>query len=267
MKQKIIKLLRKKLFQGIWEKLHHFAKVGMNYWGGASLYESGEISVLHYIHKKHNTQKEIVIFDVGANIGTYSLLSYDIFDRENVMIFSFEPSIHTYKTLVENTQHIDAIRPINIGFGEISEKLKLYSSGKESVFASVYNLNNQYLSFKDEYSEEIIITTIDSFCKDFKIESIDFLKIDIEGHELYALKGAKELIKNNKIKFIQFEFGECHIDSRTFFKDFYDLFNKEYLFYRVVSDGLREIKTYSTDLEIFNTANFLIELKDSSHKT
>jgi FkbM family methyltransferase len=267
MKKKVIKILRKKLFQGIWEKLHHFSKIGMNHWGGASLYQSGEISVLDYINQKLKNQQEIVIFDVGANIGDYSLLTYDIFGRNNVTIYSFEPSTHTYKTLVESTQHIDAIKPINIGFGEKSEKLILYSSGRESVYASVYNLNNPNSSFKDEYSEEIIVTTLDSFCKELKIGCIDFLKIDIEGHELFALKGAEELINNNKIKYIQFEFGECHIDSRTFFKDFYEIFKKDYLFYRVVSDGLRKINTYSTDLEIFNTANFLIELKNTSFKT
>lgn len=265
MKQRIIQFLRTRRFQGTWETLYRISKIGMNYWGGASLCYSGEIHVLHYIKKKLNETESIILFDVGANDGDYALLAYDIF-KNKLKIYSFEPSEYTFKILVENTKGIDSINSYNIGFGEKIGKVKLYSSGKGSTLASVYNLSNRSSTFKEEYSEEIKIETIDSFCNKNNLESIDILKIDIEGHELYALKGAKDLIKNKKIRFIQFEFGECHIDSKTFFKDFINFFNEEYTFYRIVSDGLRKIESYSSNLEIFGTANFLVELNSSLYK-
>ena len=50
-----------------------------------------------------------------------------------------------------------------------------------------------------------------------KFSKIDLLKLDVEGHELYLLS-AKKFI--SKISVIQFEFGGCNIDTRTYFRDF-----------------------------------------------
>ena len=47
---------------------------------------------------------------------------------------------------------------------------------------------------------------------------IDIVKIDIEGREIAALTGFGEAI--NAASIIQFEYGECNIDTRTYFQDF-----------------------------------------------
>jgi len=263
MKNKITSLFRSIIFQGFWEKVLHVSKIGMNHWGGASIYHSGEIKAMHYVKEKLKATS-FTIFDIGANHGDYAKLAHAIFEG-SARIFSFEPSTHTYEILVNRTNKIDRILPYKIGFGEKEDQLRLYSSGQGSSLASVYNLSQPLATFKEEYSELIDISTIDSFCKNNAIEVIDFMKIDIEGHELYALKGAKELLVNHKIKFIQFEFGECHIDSRTFFKDFYDLLGSNYTLYRIVPNGLRKINSYSAKLEIFHTANFLAEHNHIGH--
>ena len=60
-----------------------------------------------------------------------------------------------------------------------------------------------------------------------KIDDIDFIKIDVEGHELAVLQGAVNMINQNRIKVIQFEFNVANILSRVFLKDFYDLLENE----------------------------------------
>ena len=77
-----------------------------------------------------------------------------------------------------------------------------------------------------------------------------------------ALLGAAQMLKKKKIQFIQFEFGGCNIDSRTFFQDFWYLLKDDYQFYRIVRNGLQPINGYSEALEIFMTINFLLELKN-----
>ncbi len=69
------------------------------------------------------------------------------------------------------------------------------------------------------------------------------------------------MIEEKKIRFIQFEFGPCNIDSRTYFRDFYDLLNENYSLYRIAANGLRAITRYTTDCEVFATSNFLAELR------
>ena len=107
--------------------------------------------------------------------------------------------------------------------------------------------------------EEIKIKTIDSYCDEHAIKTINLLKLDIEGHELDALKGAKRMLSSGAIDFIQFEFGGCNIDSRTYFQDFYYLLKDDFRFFRILKDGLFPIKSYKEEYEVFITTNFLAE--------
>jgi hypothetical protein len=49
------------------------------------------------------------------------------------------------------------------------------------------------------------------------------MKMDIEGHELFALRGAKRALARGVIRPLSFEFGTGNINSRTFFRDYWDL--------------------------------------------
>ena len=88
-------------------------------------------------------------------------------------------------------------------------------------------------------------------------QQIDICKIDIEGHELDALVGFGEAIKH--ISVIQFEFGGCNIDTRTFFQDFWYFFQeKGFDLYRISPIGLIHIPRYrELDEFFFITTNYL----------
>lgn len=263
MKTTILKIIRRKRFQPLWEKLFHFSKIGMNFWGGASLMHSGEIYALKYAQHKLKDTNRLVIFDVGANYGEFALIASEIFKGKKI-IYSFEPSAFTYENLkksIEGANAADHIKAQNFGFSATPGKVKLYSSSQGASIASVYNLKRPSSEFKEELVEEVELRAIDEFCLENNIHKIDYLKVDIEGHEFQALLGARKMIEEKRIRFIQFEFGECHIDSRTFFRDFYDLLSPYYKFHRIVSNGIREVSGYSTNLEVFDTVNYLAELK------
>ena len=68
--------------------------------------------------------------------------------------------------------------------------------------------------------------------------------------------GAEEMLKQRKIHRIQFEFGGCNIDSRTFFRDFWMILSNDYDIFRIMKDGLWQITNYSEQLEIFTYSNF-----------
>ena len=77
------------------------------------------------------------------------------------------------------------------------------------------------------FEEQVSLIRFDEYWKN-KDQLIDYVKIDVEGHELDVLEGFGDLI--NKIKLIQFEFGGCNIDTRTFFKIFGIFFKKKNFF-------------------------------------
>jgi len=114
-----------------------------------------------------------------------------------------------------------------------------------------------------EHAEPIRIKldTVDHYCEERNIPRINLLKIDIEGNELNALHGAQRMLDEGKIDVIQMEFGGCNIDSRTYFRDFWNLLSAKYKVYRVLLDGVEEITEYGDILEIFFCTNYLFVRK------
>jgi len=251
----------KKNIQKYFEFAHATALDGMNYGNSGEYKNSGEIGAAEYVKSKlQNTAEKITVFDVGANLGKYAVELANVFS-DKCIIYSFEPSLETYNAMVKNVESNNKIIPCNFGFGETETSLKLYTDRSQSGSASIYKRKLDHFNIEMSKHEEVSISTIDNFCLKNNIEKIHFLKLDIEGNEYNALLGAEKKLKEKKINFIQFEFGGCNIDSRTYFQDFWYLLKDDYNFYRIVKNGLRPIKNYSESLEIFITINFLLELK------
>jgi hypothetical protein len=112
-------------------------------------------------------------------------------------------------------------------------------------------------------SEQIFTQTIDFYCSQNDIPHIDLLKLDIEGHELAALRGAELMLRNKAIEVITFEFGGANIDSRTYFHDFYLFFEMHQMtLFRITPSGyLHPLKAYQEIYEQFTTTNFLATKK------
>jgi hypothetical protein len=106
------------------------------------------------------------------------------------------------------------------------------------------------------------VCTLDSFAEEEDLAKIDFLKMDIEGHELSALGGASRLLERKVIRALSFEFGGCNIDSRTYFQDFWHLLRDSgFQVFRILPRGrLLRIDHYSEHLEVFTTTNYLAAL-------
>ena len=106
-----------------------------------------------------------------------------------------------------------------------------------------------------EFEEEIELKRLDNYWKD-KSKILDYIKIDVEGHELDVIQGLGDLIKN--VRLIQFEFGGCNIDTRTYFQDFwYHFSEKDFLIFRITPRGPFLIKNYSENNEFFSTTNYI----------
>ena len=222
---------------------------------------SGEYYLIHKILKKNlSSIKKPIIFDVGANIGDYSLMLSREFP--NAEIYAFEPNKNTYEILAQKTK--GAVRCINAGLGDEAKKEKIYtySDNLTSSHASIYGGVFHSVRKTDEVSAiEFQMATLDQFCEKEGIYEIDFLKIDTEGNEFSVLKGACKKLSEAKIKIIQFEFGECDVFSRIFLADFYEILS-DYNIFRLDSERLIPLFEYNHANEIFCFQNFVAARKD-----
>ena len=251
--------LIKNILQGIATNyyLYKIAKLIVFYHNNdnnADMKTNGEVSFLNKNVKKFNT-----IFDVGANIGDWSMFANKL--NCNAKIYAFEPfresfNILNNKKFLNNNVHCNLLALSN----EVG-KVNLFYNTNESSLNSLYRRESSDCNLADK--TEVDVDTIDNFCFNNNIQDIDFLKIDVEGNELKTILGATRMILDEKIKIIQFEYGGTYISSRTLLKDIFNFFtNKNYTIYKIYSKNIKRIEKYDENLETFQYSNFLAILND-----
>ncbi len=113
----------------------------------------------------------------------------------------------------------------NIGLSDQTGEFEYKDYGSNSTVNTVL-LNADYHDHKIKPAIKTAkIETGEKYCKDKKIDHIDFLKIDVEGAEDSVLRGFTSLIAAQKIRIIQFEYGYTNGDAKFLMRDFYKFFS------------------------------------------
>lgn len=137
-------------------------------------------------------KKDSIILDIGANIGWYCLSLFK--NVSNGQIIAFEPASRTFANLKSNISINNA------------KNVKLYnfavSDEKKERFFYYYPTESGSSSFMDLHSDikKRIIRSKTKKIDDFIgkiVPKVDFIKCDIEGAEIFAIKGALKTIKKN----------------------------------------------------------------------
>jgi FkbM family methyltransferase len=195
-----------------------------------------------------------VVFDVGANVGEWTSRVLGVNPRAQV--HCFEPSRTTYDRLAAREWPAN-VRLNNIGLGDKQESLDLQVVADGSAMNSLY-LRRGIEAAAAGRTETIAIDTVDAYCERNGISSITFMKVDVEGHELAVFKGMSRALRSGTVRMIQFEYGGCNLDSRTFLADIWDcLIPHGFVLHKVYSDGLRRVDSYRQSLETFRYSNWV----------
>jgi FkbM family methyltransferase len=131
-----------------------------------------------------------VVVDAGANIGIYSqFLSRYV--GPTGLVHSFEPSPDNFKRLSAATRKLPNVRLLQAAVGERSGESKLYISDKLNVDHRTYKADGD--------SRRAVPTQMVALDDYFKPgECVDMIKLDIQGYELHALRGAKRVLRENR---------------------------------------------------------------------
>jgi len=145
---------------------------------------------------ENNKDKETIFFDIGANIGSYSVSIMDICKH----IVAFEPHPYTSKRckmnfLLNNFSEYDVKQ---LALSNEVGKIHFSDYGGSSTINHIIN---------DSSGIEVEVTTLDKFVSDnnFSKDNNYIIKVDVEGFEKEVFEGGKEFLKNYEIKGIIFE--------------------------------------------------------------
>jgi FkbM family methyltransferase len=130
-----------------------------------------------------------VAVDAGANIGIYSnFLSRCI--GPTGLVHSFEPSPDNFKRLSAATRALSNLRLTQAAVGERSGECKLYVSDKLNVDHRAYKADGD-----SRRAVPIEMVALDDYFKSG--QRVDLIKMDIQGYELHALRGAQRVLQEN----------------------------------------------------------------------
>lgn len=198
-----------------------------------------------------------VVIDVGANIGYYTIMFADLVG-EGGHVFAFEPTQH-FRSVLEQNLSLNTAENVSIlNFGLSNKTLEAeIDIGPSSATMHSPEGYDQVLN-----KEKISLKTFNDFVANNKLKKLDFIKIDVDGHEPYFFEGAWDVLEQyNPI--ILFEISHLHyFEAGVYAWDFYDeLVSRGYKIFHETdlrkitskNDFLRSCADFSTSCNVIVT--------------
>jgi len=231
----------------------------MIFWDGIKGYEYNAIKVFRELAMTSRN-----FFDIGANIGYYSLTANAY--NKSISIFCFEPMTGIYKYLKMNMQdnHVQNAVLENVGLSNQEGKVKFYSikrdnfSEFEDQLSGEGTINLELLPERNIQEIEINTITLDDYVKRNSIEFIDLIKMDTEASEHLVLDGSKKVLADFKpIIFCEVLPNQVELKIESTLKKY------DYQFYRIYSNGLTKVYSLINEQDLERDYIFVHPLKVS----
>lgn len=193
----------------------------------------------------------MVAFDVGAYVGELTLLFARLVGDAG-MVHAFEANPTTFDVLrtVCDYQGRTNIKLNPIAVGETSGEVTLNAyPGAYASWSSraTRPLKDYGIEAPNPVPTVIGMNTLDGYCDANSISRIDLLKLDIEGAELQALRGATALLSSRLIQCCILEVGQTVLDMGNRPEEIQDLLESAGYRVRNVIDGQPVIDTHRAD--------------------
>ncbi|MFC1462399.1 FkbM family methyltransferase [Verrucomicrobiota bacterium] len=166
------------------------------------LYKTKEIEVRRYIDEY--VKDKDVFFDIGANIGVFTL--YTGKKHPGATVYAFEPEYSNLALLKENiiaNDLTDTVKPFSVGIADTNGFSLLHLQDLDEG-AAAHTENPQHIpetaeGFKVRWCEGITVATLDHICEQLDVVP-NTMKIDTDGNEPKVLAGATKLLANNAFR-------------------------------------------------------------------
>ena len=208
------------------------------------------------------------IFDVGANLGEWSKSMIAAFRTTDpaagYRIHAFEPFQETnllLKSKLSDEIKTGSVNILQIALSDVSGTAVMMGTAGSGTSA----LSSGEGADVGRDSVHVCTQTVRDYCTDNRIETIDFLKCDTEGHDFRVIQGALPLLKGGHIGVLQFEYNHRWIFFRNYLKDVFDLAEGlPYCLCKITPGFLLAYESWHPELERFFEGNYCLVRKDLS---
>jgi len=200
----------------------------------------------HFLHG----QDSPIILDVGANSGQTAKRFRRVFP--NSTIHSFEPSPSTYEKLKTRCAKFSNVKMWNCGVGAENATLTFQEndhSDMSSFLAPSKSCWGQIIR-----QIEVPVISLDAFAREQDLNFIHLLKSDTQGYDLEVFKGASQLMNDNRIGLIYFEFifSDMYKGSPYFHEMFLHLSQKNFSLVTFYESNFQQDLVSWTDVLFIN---------------
>jgi FkbM family methyltransferase len=166
-----------------------------------------------------------VVFDVGAHIGLWSRLCLNKY--KGLRLHAFEPMPNAFAQMQANLYMYRTNNEINLINKALSDHINeavpfycLTTTNMADSMGSTFHPDRFPPGHLEQYQPEWIsvdTTTVDSYCEAFSIPEIDFMKVDVEYHQMEVFKGSHRMLAKQRIKAIVWESVNAYVKEETDF--------------------------------------------------
>ncbi len=233
---------------------------------------SPEINGEYALHRKitewaSRRRQPFNVVDVGANIGYWSSNLLDECQKAGVQetrLWAFEPSGEIRSRLEARMAGAPSNQRIVIRAEAVSDEPgEAAFDATPGITGIKHLLTESAIEEGQTPSVDVAVTTLVNVFEEEGIETADFVKSDVEGFDLFVLRGARPLLEQGRIGLIQFEYNHWWISTRSFLRDVFDLAEDlPYHVCKVVPDGIDAYPSWNPELETWFEANFILVRDD-----
>lgn len=171
-----------------------------------------EKETLNWI-KSFDKTENLIFWDIGANIGLFSLYNANI--NPNSITYAFEPSTSNLRVLTRNISINNLEKKIKIIPIPLTNKKNAFQEMNENEFVegSAFNSFGEKYDFKGKEFKpsmkySLFGTTMNYFIENSILKIPNHIKIDVDGIEHLIIEGGDSFLKNKKVKSVQIEIDE-----------------------------------------------------------
>ncbi len=199
-------------------------------------------------------KENLIFWDVGANIGLYSI--YNSLKNPKSTTIAFEPSSSNLRVLTRNISINNLEKNIKVVPMPLTNKKNIFQEMKEGQFLEGGALNSfgekfdfEGKEFKHIMKYNLLGTTMNYFIENSILDIPDYIKIDVDGIEHLILEGGDKILNHNKLKSLSIEINEnfkeqydkvLNLMEKNKFKILHKKHNDDFLF-----EGNKFIKTFN----------------------